>query len=115
MDKKYIYGTEENKSFMKKLCDELLSFGHKFPSPGGESYYLGDDGTPWTDRNRETWITYRMAHVYSIGDALKHEGSKELVEAAIHGICNNLHDDKNGGWYAGITPAGRCRRGRKTA
>lgn len=106
MNRKYIYGTEENKTFMKELCDELLSFGHNFPAPGGESYYLGDDGTPWTDRNRETWITCRMAHVYSIGDALGHEGSLALVEAAIHGLCNNLHDRENGGWYAGITPEG---------
>ena len=44
----------------------MLAFGHKFPSEGGSSYYLGDDGTPWTERPRETWITCRMAHVYSI-------------------------------------------------
>ena len=67
MIKKYQIDTEENKAFLQELADDLLRFGHRFPSPEGSSWYLGDDGTPWTDRNRETWITCRMAHVYSIG------------------------------------------------
>lgn len=103
MNKKYQIDTKENKEFMKQLTDELLNFGHKFPSPGGGSYYLGDDGTPWTDRARETWITCRMAHVYSIGTFLDHAGSKELVDAALKGLLGELHDTKNGGWYPGLT------------
>lgn len=102
MDKKYIIDTEENKAFFKELRDELLGFGHKFPSPGGGSYYLGDDGTPWVDRPRETWITCRMTHVYSIGAMLGHEGSKELVDAGLKGLLGELHDDENDGWYAGL-------------
>ena len=101
--KKYQIGTEENKAFLGEVRDSLLSFGHKFPSPGGSSYYLGDDGTPWTERNRETWITSRMAHVYSIGTFLGHEGSEALVDAALKGLRGELHDEKNGGWYAGLT------------
>ena len=31
---KYQLGTEENQAFMKKIRDDLLNFGHKFPSPG---------------------------------------------------------------------------------
>lgn len=100
---KYQIDTEENKQFLKELRDGLLSFGHRFPSPGGSSYYLGDDGTPWKERNRETWITSRMAHVYSIGTSLGHEGSRELLTAAIKGLKGELHDEKNGGWYAGLT------------
>ena len=61
---KYILDTAENKVFVREMRNSLLSFGHQFPSPGGGSYYLGDDGTPWKDRPRETWITSRMAHVY---------------------------------------------------
>ena len=76
MDKKYQIDTAETKSFLNRMCAGLLSCGHRFPSPGGGSYYLGDDGTPWTERNRETWITSRMAHVYSIGSFLDHKGSK---------------------------------------
>ena len=61
---KYQLGTKENEAFLADVREGLFSFGHNFPAPGGSSYYLGDDGTPWKDRNRETWITSRMAHVY---------------------------------------------------
>lgn len=101
--KKYQIDTQENRAFLKEIGENLLSFGHKFPSPGGSSYYLGDDGTPWTDRNRETWITSRMAHVYSIGTFLGHEGSEALADAALKGLKGELHDKENGGWYAGLT------------
>ena len=106
MEKKYQIDTAENKAFLQKICNDLLSFGHQFPSPGGSSWYLGDDGTPWKDRNRETWITCRMAHVYSIGTMLGHEGSAELADAALKGLKGELKDVENGGWYAGLTPEG---------
>ncbi|MCC8180026.1 MAG: AGE family epimerase/isomerase [Planctomycetes bacterium] len=106
MNRKYQIDTEENKKFLVELRDDLLRFGHKFPSPGGSAYYLGDDGTPWTDRNRETYITCRMAHVYSIGHFLGHDGSAELVDAAIKGLRGELHDSRHGGWYSGLTAAG---------
>ena len=102
-EKKYQLGTAENQKFLQDVRDGLLSFGHQFPSPGGSSYYLGDDGTPWKDRNRETWITSRMTHVYSIGSMLGHEGSEALADAALKGLRGELHDDQNGGWYAGLT------------
>ena len=105
-NEKYWIDTEENKRFLEELRDELLSFGHRFPSPGGGSYYLGDDGTPWKERSRETWITSRMAHVYSIGTMLSHAGSKDLTETAIMGLTGELHDTANGGWYAGLTADG---------
>ena len=98
--------TDENKAFLRKNCADLLGFGHQFPSPGGSSWYLGDDGTPWKDRNRETWITCRMAHVYCIGAMLGHEGAAELADAALKGLRGELKDGKNGGWYAGLTPEG---------
>ena len=103
VNKKYLIDTDENKKFLEDVRNGLLNFGHAFPSPSGGSYYLGDDGTPWKDRNRETWITSRMAHVYSIGTFLGHEGSEELADAALKGLRGELHDDKNGGWYAGLT------------
>ncbi len=103
MDRKYRIDTDENREFLRKNAQALLDFGRRFPSPGGGSYYLGDDGTPWKDRNRETWITSRMAHVYSIGAMLGDPGSKELAGAAIRGLLGELQDKKNGGWYAGLT------------
>lgn len=115
MNTKYCIDTSENKAFLEKVRNTLFSFGHRFPSPGGGAYYLGDDGTPWTDRNRETWITSRMAHVYSLGCFLGHEGSEELADAALHGLMDGeLHDKEHGGWYAGrnadgdILPTKQC-------
>lgn len=107
MDKRFVIDTVENRAYMESLCDELLDFGRGFPSPGGSSYYLGDDGTPWTDRPRETWITSRMAHVYSIGAMLKKTGCHELAKKAIYGLLGELKDDKNTGWYAGLTSDGK--------
>ena len=102
MENKYIIDTEENKEFLKRNAEALLNFGKRFPSPGGGSYYLGDDGTPWTDRPRETWITCRMAHVYSIGSMMGYECGN-LADKAVKGISGELKDIKNGGWYAGLT------------
>lgn len=105
-NKKYQINTQENTAFLQEMREDLLRFGHKFPSPGGGSYYLGDDGTPWKERSRETWITSRMVHVYSLGTLLGHSGSEELVDAGLKGLTGELHDDANGGWYAGLTSEG---------
>ena len=103
MNSKYVYDTAENKEFLKQNAQALLDFGRKFPSPGGGSYYLSDDGTPWKDRPRETWITCRMAHVYSIGSMMGDKESKNLAAQAIKGLLGELKDTKNGGWFAGVT------------
>lgn len=41
MNSKYEISTKENREFLKASCEELLNFGHRFPSPNGGSYYLG--------------------------------------------------------------------------
>ena len=101
--RKYQLDTEENKAFLKEMRDSLLAFGHQFPSPAGGAFYLGDDGTPWKERPRETWITSRMVHVYSLGFFLGHEGSEALTDAALRGLMGELRDNENSGWYAGRT------------
>lgn len=107
MNAKYRIDTQENKDFLKDMAQKLLAFGVKFPSPKGSSYYLGDDGTPMFERPRETWITSRMAHVYSMGTFLGYPQSAQLADAAINGLLHELHDEKNGGWYSGITYDGQ--------
>lgn len=106
MERKYLLDTEENKKFLEEMRQSLLDFGRRFPSPGGGSYYLGDDGTPWPEKGRETWITSRMAHVYSIGHMLGDSGSGLLVDAALKGLRGELHDSVHGGWYAGLNADG---------
>lgn len=113
MNHKYIIDDIENKIFVQMLREQLLQFGHQFPAPDGSSYYLGDAGEPWADRNRETWITCRMAHVYSIGTLLGHYGSEMLVDDAIRALFTVLHDDVNGGWYPGLKPDGEPLPGKQ--
>ncbi|MBQ1490321.1 MAG: AGE family epimerase/isomerase [Blautia sp.] len=113
LQKKYQIGTEDNNRFLEENALSLLAFGKRFPSPGGSSYYLGDDGTPWTDRPRETWITARMAHVYSLGTLLGVPGSEELADAAMKGLKGELHDTKNGGWYPGVRADGSILPGKQ--
>ncbi|RSX49529.1 AGE family epimerase/isomerase [Bifidobacterium callimiconis] len=107
MDKKYEYGTEENRALLKRETENLLGFGHKFPAPGGGSAWLDNEGNPDPSRGIQTWITCRMAHVYSLGTLLGHPGSEELVDAAVEGLLGHLHDDENGGWYPEITWDGK--------
>ena len=113
MDNKYIIDTRENMDFLQENVRSLLEFGRRFPSSGGSSYYLGDDGTPWTDRNRETWITSRMIHVYSIGKMLRFPGCKELAEKGLKGLLGELKDTAYGGWFAGITKDGEKLEGKQ--
>lgn len=110
---KYLIDTEENRRLLEGIREDLLNFGHRFPSPDGSAYYLGDDGTPWKERDRETWITCRMAHVYSIGALLGYEGSRELAGSAVRGLKGVLCDKENGGWFPGITSEGKSLSGKQ--
>lgn len=101
-NRKYEIDTPENREFLRDQAAQLIRFGKAFPSLAGSSYWLGDDGTAWKDRDRQTWITARMAHVYSLGTFLGIEGSRELAAKAIHGLLTELHDDEHDGWYAGV-------------
>lgn len=106
MKQKYLIDTKENKLFLKEMCENLLNFGHQFPAPDGTCYYLGDDGAPWKERNRETYETCRMTHVYVLGKFLDHKGSDELIDAAVKGLLGAAKDYENGGWYSAVTPDG---------
>lgn len=113
MSGKYILDSEENREFLKSMTENLIQFGRRFPSSGGASYYLGDDGTPLTGRDRETWITCRMAHVYSIGHMLGYAHCGELAGCALKGLNGILHDKKNGGWYVGVASDGSIVPGKQ--
>lgn len=106
MNKKYQIDQQENKEFLKEICADLLNFGRQFPSPGGSAWYLGDDGTPWKEKNRDVYETCRMAHVYCMGMELGFEGSRELAAAALSALSGEFADKENGGWYAGLTADG---------
>ena len=113
MEKKYSIDTQENRDFLQEIREGLFAFGHRFPSPGGSSWYLGDDGTPWKEKNREAYVTCRMAHVYSIASFMGHEGSEALVDAALKGLSGELKDTEHDGWYEGLTEAGGVLPGKQ--
>lgn len=113
MEKKYCIDTQENRDFLREIRERLFVFGHRFPSPGGSSWYLGDDGTPWTEKNREAYVTCRMVHVYSIASLMGHEGSEALVDAAVKGLRGELRDKEHDGWYEGLTPGGSHLSGKQ--
>lgn len=102
----YVFGSEENHSLLNAETNELLHFGHNFPAPQGGSYWLDDNGNPDLTQSIHTWITCRMAHVYSLGFLHGEPGAAELVDKAIAGLRGPLHDDENGGWYPSISADG---------
>ena len=102
MNRRYQPDTPENREYLEELRNELLRFGRHFPSPSGASYYLGGNGEPLIDRDLETWITCRMAYVYSLGCLLGFPGSEELVDQALNGLRTVLHDKQNGGWFPAV-------------
>lgn len=105
---KYQIDTEENREFLKEQRGELLKFGLHFAAPDGTAYWLGSDGTPCKDRNRETYETARMAHVYCLGSMLGFSGSRELAETAIQSLLSGSQRDKAyDGWYSAVTPDGK--------
>ncbi|PJM79629.1 AGE family epimerase/isomerase [Bifidobacterium scaligerum] len=103
---KYSLGTEANRIFMASETYELLKFGTGFPAPNGGSGWLNGDGSLDPSQGVQTWITCRMAHVYSIGALLGYPGAGELVDKALKGLTGILHDDEHGGWYPQVNEDG---------
>ncbi|AEV84762.1 sugar isomerase [Actinoplanes sp. SE50] len=84
----------------------LLDFGRAFPHPLGGAAWLRTDGTPDLDAPVHTWITARMAHVYSLGDLLGVPGAGPLTDAALAGLTGVLADREHGGWHPSVSPDG---------
>ena len=109
---RYLLGTEANRIFMASESYELLKFGTGFPAPNGGSGWLNDDGSLDPAQGVQTWITCRMAHVYSIGAMLGYPNAGELADKALKGLTGILHDDTNGGWHPQINEDGTPEPGK---
>lgn len=112
MVNKYRIDTEENRNFLEEIRRELLRFGSRFAAPDGTAYYLGDDGTPWTDRPRETYETARFAHSYVLGFLPGDKEFEKLLPKAMQGLARGARDEENGGWFEGIFPDGSHKEGK---
>lgn len=102
----YEYGTDANKALLERETNELLAFGRNFPASDGGSCWLDDLGNPDPSHGIQTWITCRMAHVYTLGALHGMEGAEQLVDRALDGLRGQLHDDANGGWYPEVSIEG---------
>lgn len=85
----------------------LLDFGRGAVPTSAGAGWLDDDGAIDPVRGTFTWITGRMAHVYSLGHLLGVPGAGPVATRAIAALRTTLHDDEFGGWYASIGPDGR--------
>lgn len=81
----------------------LLQFGSAFPHPQGGAAWLDDDGRPDLTRPVHTWITARMAHVYSLAAITGDDGASELADLAIAGLTGPLRDGRHGGWFSSVS------------
>ncbi len=81
-----------------------LRFARGFANPEGGAWYLDDAGRPDESRPVATWITARMAHVYSLGHLAGLPGCRPLAAAALGGLTGRLRDEVNGGWFASLGP-----------
>ena len=106
ISKKYQIDTDENRSYLKEMTQDLVDFGRQFPARDGSACYLTEKGEPWIEKNRETFETSRMAHVYSIASLLGYEGCAELAEKAVKGLSGEQADFENGGWFTGVKSDG---------
>ncbi|GAA4601130.1 mannose/cellobiose epimerase-like protein (N-acyl-D-glucosamine 2-epimerase family) [Actinoplanes octamycinicus] len=84
----------------------LLGFGRAFPHPLGGAAWLRTDGTPDLHAPVQTWITARMAHVYSLAHLLGVPGADTLADTALAGLTGVLHDDRHGGWHPSVAADG---------
>ncbi|MBW3083170.1 AGE family epimerase/isomerase [Bifidobacterium phasiani] len=108
----YVFGSPENRALLDAESRELLRFGHRFPAPDGGSYWLDANGEPDPSQGIQTWITCRMAHVYTLGALVGEPGAGELVDRALDGLRGPLHDDANGGWHPAVAADGTPEPGK---
>lgn len=106
MNQKYCIDTPENKAFLQNMVQELLRFAVHYPSPYGCAYYLKDDGSPWLEKNQDSYETSRMIHCYCMGKLLGFPGSDALIDAGLKGLTGAMRDRVNGGWFNSLKPDG---------
>lgn len=101
--RRYEFGTQANRLFQADQSLNLLRFGRGVATPGGGAGWLDDFGRIDPSHGVQTWISCRMAHVYSLGTLLGFPGSEKIVDNMVSGLLGRLHDDEHGGWYPSYT------------
>ena len=94
----------EHQGWLDEQLRRQLAFGAGFPHPDGGASWLDETGRPDLSRPVLTWITARMAHVYSLGELAGIDGCWRLADLALKGLTGPLHDPEHGGWFASVGP-----------
>ena len=93
----------------------LLAFAARSRRADGGFGYLGADGSLVVDRPRETYVTARMTHVFSLAAMLGRPGAGELAEHGVRALTGPFRDAEHGGWVASLGPAAGEVDGTKAA
>jgi mannose/cellobiose epimerase-like protein (N-acyl-D-glucosamine 2-epimerase family) len=94
----------DHRGWLARQLEAQLRFAREFAHPDGGAWYLDDAGRPDESQPVATWITARMAHVYSLGHLAGLPGCRPLAAAALDGLTGRLRDEVNGGWFATLGP-----------
>ncbi|WP_035737352.1 AGE family epimerase/isomerase [Glycomyces arizonensis] len=97
---------QTHREWLAAECRRLLAFGANAALPGGGAAYLDAAGRPDPAHGMQTWITARMAHVYSLGALLGVPGSAPIADAALAGLTGPLRDAEHGGWFHALNTDG---------
>ncbi|GGF39694.1 hypothetical protein GCM10011519_11690 [Marmoricola endophyticus] len=95
-----MFPSADHEAWLGEQLRLQLDFGRRFPHPDGGAAWLRSDGTPDLERPVHTWITARMAHVYSLGHLAGIDGCGALADTALAGLTGRLEDGEHGGWFA---------------
>lgn len=98
--------TPPDAAWLEAQLHRLLRFGRASARRGGGAWWLDGAGRPVPERGVQTWITARMAHVFSLGVLAGVEGCAEVADVALAGLTGDLHDDEHGGWFAAVDAGG---------
>jgi mannose/cellobiose epimerase-like protein (N-acyl-D-glucosamine 2-epimerase family) len=96
----------DRRAWLHEESLRLLDFPRAPFPPQGGSYWLADDGSPWTDRPVYTWITARMTYVYALAALERVPRAAERSDRALRGLLGPLRDDRFGGWFESTSPQG---------
>ncbi len=95
---------DDHLAWLREQTRRQLGFGRGLEHPDGGAAWLDAGGGRDLSRPVHTWITARMAHVYSLGTMAGVPGCAPLADAALAGLTGRLHDPEHGGWYSSLGP-----------
>ena len=97
-------GAPDAATWRRSQLDGLLTFAEASLGADGGARWLDDKGAPDPREPVHTWITARMAHMYSLGSLLGVPGADEHADLALEGLRTYLADPADGGWFASRGP-----------